>query len=61
MPETRLGYALTGGLLVVVVATAALIVLQILNWLLGDPRWWLVIALLGVAGFLVEWRHRGEP
>lgn len=56
MPESRLVRALLSGIILGALVLALVIALQIINWLIGDPRWWLVIGLVVVIGALVQWR-----
>jgi hypothetical protein len=55
MPENRLTRALLSGLLLCVLTLAVIISLQIVNWVIGDPRWWIVVFLIGLAGVIVQW------
>jgi hypothetical protein len=61
MPENRLTRALLSGILLSALTLAVIISLQIVNWIIGDPRWWIVVALIGTAGVIVQWESDSRP
>lgn len=56
IPETRFGRALVSGVALGILILLTIVIGNVLTHLMGDVRWWLVIILVTLAGFLFQWR-----